>query len=154
VESVWDYPRPPALEPCARRVRVELGGVTIADSVSALRVLETSHPPTIYVPPGDVAPGVLSEVGGRGSLCEWKGRATYLDVAGGGRVQAGAAWTYRAPVRRYATLRDHVCFYPSRMDVCWLDDERVAAQVGDFYGGWLTADLRGPFKGGPGTLGW
>lgn len=154
MESVWDYPRPPALEPCARRVRVELGGVAIAESVTALRVLETSHPPTIYVPPDDIAPGVLSEVSGRGSLCEWKGRATYLDVAGGGRGEAAAAWTYRAPVPRYAALRDHVCFYPSRMDACWLDDERVAAQEGDFYGGWLTTDLRGPFKGGPRTLGW
>jgi uncharacterized protein (DUF427 family) len=154
MENVWDYPRPPALVPCERRVRVELGGVLIADSRRALRVLETSHPPTIYVPPADVAAGALRDVPGRRSRCEWKGDASYFDVVGGDRVEAAAAWTYRAPVARYAALRDHVCFYPSRMDACWLDDERVQAQDGDFYGGWITADLQGPFKGSPGTLGW
>jgi len=152
-ECVWDYPRPPALEAEPRRVRIELGGVTIVDSIAALRVLETSHPPTIYIPAGDVLEGVLSPGRGR-SLCEWKGRATYLDVAAGGRRERRAAWTYRAPVERYAALRDHVCFYPSRMDDCRLGDERVAAQEGDFYGGWITPDVRGPFKGGPGTRGW
>ncbi len=150
---MWDYPRPPALEPERRRVRIELGGVTIVDSTAALRVLETSHPPTIYVPAGDVRAGVLSPGRGR-SLCEWKGQATYLDVGAGGRHEERAAWTYRAPVKRYAALRDHVCFYPSRMGACWLGDERVAAQEGDFYGGWITPDVRGPFKGGPGTRGW
>jgi uncharacterized protein (DUF427 family) len=154
MEDVWEYPRPPALVPCERAVRIELGGVEIARSTTALRVLETSHPPTIYVPPGDVAAGALREVGGRRSFCEWKGNASYYDVLGGDRVEAAAAWTYRAPVARYASLRDHVCFYPSRMDACWLDDERVQSQEGDFYGGWITADLKGPFKGAPGTLGW
>ena len=110
-ESVWDYPRPPALQPCTRRVRIELGGVTIVDSTAALRVLETSHPPTIYVPPQDIAPGCIRPGAGR-SFCEWKGIA------------------------------------------CYLDDERVQSQAGDFYGGWITARLRGPFKGGPGTTGW
>ncbi|MGI8596806.1 MAG: DUF427 domain-containing protein [Thermoleophilaceae bacterium] len=152
-ERVWDYPRPPALVPCERRVRIELGGATIADSTRALRVLETSHPPTVYVPREDVAAGVLRPAGGR-SLCEWKGAATYWDAASGDRREQRAAWSYPDPVPRYAALRDHLCFYPSRMDACWLDDERVAAQAGDFYGGWITADLVGPFKGGPGTLGW
>jgi uncharacterized protein (DUF427 family) len=152
-ESVWDYPRPPALQRCARRVRIELGGVTIVDSVAALRVLETSHPPTIYVPPGDIAPGCI-EPGAGSSFCEWKGMATYLDVVAGGRREARAAWTYRDPVSAYGALRDHVAFYPSRMDACWLDDERVRSQAGDFYGGWITAALRGPFKGAPGTAGW
>lgn len=152
-ERVWDYPRPPALVPCERRVRIELGGATIADSTRALRVLETSHPPTVYVPPEDVAAGVLRPAGGR-SLCEWKGAATYWDVESGDRREQRAAWSYPDPVPRYAALRDHLCFYPSRMNACWLDDERVAAQAGDFYGGWITADLVGPFKGGPGTLGW
>ncbi len=149
MERVWDYPRPAALESCPRRVRIEVDGRVIADSVSALRVLETSHPPTIYVPPGDIAADVLTPGEGR-SLCEWKGQADYLDVCGRER----AAWTYRAPVARYAELRDFVCFYPSRMDACYLDEERVQAQDGDFYGGWITADLVGPFKGAPGTLGW
>jgi len=152
-ESIWDYPRPPALLPCERRVRIELGGATIVDSTRALRVLETSHPPTVYVPPEDVAAGVLRPAGGR-SLCEWKGAARYWDVESGERREERAAWSYPDPVPRYAALRDHLCFYPSRMDACWLGDERVAAQAGDFYGGWVTAELVGPFKGGPGTLGW
>ena len=152
-ESVWDYPRPPAVEPCARRVRVELGGVTIADSSAALRVLETSHPPAIYVPPADIVPRCISVAVGR-SFCEWKGTATYLDVVAGELRVRRAAWTYRAPVAAYAGLRDHVAFYPGRMDACWLDDELVQCQPGDFYGGWITADLRGPFKGGAGTSGW
>jgi len=154
MDDVWEYPRPPALVPCERRVRVVLGGVTIADSTDALRVLETSHPPTIYVPPGDIAPGCLSPSPGRRTVCEFKGEAAYLDVTAGGRAERAAAWTYGAPWPPYEALRDHVAFYPSRMDRCLLDDEVVRAQEGDFYGGWVTADLRGPFKGGPGTLGW
>jgi len=152
-ESVWDYPRPPRLEQCARRVRIELGGVVVADSTSALRILETSHPPTIYVPPADIDPACIRPAGGR-SFCEWKGVATYFDVAGGGRHEARAAWGYPDPVADYAALRDHLAFYPGRMDACWLDDERVQSQPGDFYGGWITADLRGPFKGPLGTRGW
>ncbi len=151
--SVWDFPRPPAVEPEPRRVRVVLGGVTIADSTRALRVLETSHPPTVYVPPEDVAPGVLDPVA-RTTVCEFKGGAAYFDVRGGGRVARAAAWTYRAPRAGYEALRDHVAFYPGRMDACWLGDERVRAQDGDFYGGWITDDVLGPFKGGPGTGGW
>lgn len=148
-ERVWDYPRPPALVPCERRVRIEVDGRVIVDSTQALRVLETSHPPTIYVPPADVAGDVLTPARGR-SLCEWKGRASYYDVCGRER----AAWTYPDPVPAFAALRDHVCFYPSRMDACFLDEERVQSQEGDFYGGWISADLVGPFKGAPGTLGW
>lgn len=154
MEDVWEYPRPPALVPCERRVRIELGGTVVVDTTLALRVLETSHPPTIYVPPADVAAGALRPVPGRRSVCEWKGQASYYDVLGGERTEAAAAWTYHQPVARYAELRDHVCFYPSRMDACWLDDERVQSQEGDFYGGWITRDLKGPFKGAPGTLGW
>ena len=152
-ESVWDYPRPPSLERCTRRVRIELGGVVVADSSAALRILETSHPPTIYVPPADITPGCIQPAGGR-SFCEWKGDATYFDVVGGERRAARAAWAYPDPVATYAALRDHVAFYPGRMDACWLDDERVRSQPGDFYGGWITAGLRGPFKGAPGTCGW
>ncbi len=152
-ESVWDYPRPPRIEPSARRARVVLGGVTIADSSRALRVLETSHPPTLYLPPGDVLDGALAEVA-RTTWCEWKGDATYFDVRGGDRVERAAAWTFRRPTPGFEALADHVAFYPSRMDACFLDDEQVQAQDGDFYGGWVTADLTGPFKGAPGTLGW
>jgi uncharacterized protein (DUF427 family) len=152
-ESVWDYPRPPSLVPCERRVRVELGGVTVADSERALRILETSHPPTIYVPPQDVDPACLRPARGS-SFCEFKGRASYVDVLSGEQVAERAAWTYPGPTPRYRALRDHLCFYPSRMDACWLGDERVLSQEGDFYGGWITAELSGPFKGGPGTRGW
>jgi uncharacterized protein (DUF427 family) len=152
-ESVWDYPRPPALEPCRRRVRVELGGITVVDTTAALRVLETSHPPTIYVPPGDVASGCIQPAAGR-SFCEWKGIASYFDVIAGERREACAAWAYPDPLAAYAALRDHVAFYPGRMDACWLDDERVQCQPGDFYGGWISAALRGPFKGAAGTTGW
>lgn len=154
-ESVWDYPRPPRVEPCTRRVRVEFGGVTIAASTSALRVLETSHPPVIYVPPEDIDAERVREVAGASTYCEFKGVATYFDiVAEDGRTSPRAAWTYRAPVAAFAILRDHVAFYPSRVDACWLDDERVTSQEGDFYGGWITADITGPFKGGAGTRGW
>ena len=152
-ESVWDYPRPPALEPCARRVRIELGGRVIADSTAALRILETSHPPTIYLPPGDVDAACFQPAPGS-SYCEWKGFATYLDVVAGERREAAAGWTYREPVAAYAQLRDHIAVYPGRMDACWLGDERASAQEGDFYGGWITADILGPFKGPPGTRAW
>ena len=135
---------------CPRRVRVVIGGETVADSSAALEVLETSHPPAIYVPSGDFAPGVLHPAPGRGTICEFKGRAEYLDIGAAPR----AGWHYPDPVAVYAALRGHVAVYPSRVDACYLDDERVRAQEGDFYGGWITADLRGPFKGAPDTLGW
>ena len=154
VERVWDYPRPPAVAPCARRVRVEVGGHVLADSTHALRVLETSHPPTIYVPPGDVRIELLSAGAGRSTWCEFKGAARYLDAVVEARRVEAVAWTYPEPARGYEALRDHVAFYPGRVDAAWLGDERVRAQAGDFYGGWLTADLVGPFKGPPGTLGW
>ena len=154
MERVWDYPRPPALVPCERRVRVELGGELLADSVRALRVLETSHPPTIYVPPDDVRGDALVPSDARATWCEFKGAARYLDaVADGHRVRA-VAWTYPDPAPGFEALRGHVAFYPGRVDAAWLDDERVQAQEGDFYGGWITSDLVGPFKGPAGTLGW
>jgi uncharacterized protein (DUF427 family) len=152
-ESVWGYPRPPALEPCIRRVRIELGGAIIADSRSALRILETSHPPTIYIPPADIVAECFQPAIGS-SFCEWKGRAAYFDVVAGERREERCAWAYPDPVERYAALRDHVAVYPGRMDACWLDDERVRSQEGDFYGGWITDEISGPFKGAPGTFGW
>ena len=153
MESVWDYPRPPAVRRCERTVRIELGGVVIAESGRALRVLETSHPPTLYLPLDDVAAGVLAPAAGWW-FCEFKGRAVYFDVAAGGRVAERAAWHYPEPDPAYAALLGHVSVYPGRMDACWLGEERVRAQAGDFYGGWITADLAGPFKGPPGTRGW
>ncbi len=152
-ESVWNYPRPPALVPCERRVRIVFAGVTLADSRNALRVLETSHPPTIYVPPADVRAEHL-EPSAQRTFCEWKGTASYYDVVVGERRAAAAAWTYPDPVPAFAALRDHIAVYPGRMDACYLDDELVQAQPGDFYGGWITSDIEGPFKGAPGTHGW
>ena len=151
MRSVWDFPRPPAVEPCARRARVVVGGETVADSIRALEVLETSHPPTLYLPREDFAPGVLQPSrGAPRSLCEFQGMAEYLDVAGAHR----AGWHSPSPVAAYAALAGHVAIYPGRVEACYLGEERVAAQDGDFYGGWVTADLEGPFKGGPGTRGW
>jgi uncharacterized protein (DUF427 family) len=153
IESVWDYPRPPRLEPVAAPVSVVFGGAEIARSTRALRVLETSHPPTYYIPPGDILPGALVPAPGA-SLCEWKGRACYWSVEAGGRRAERAAWSYPEPTEAYAALRDHVAFYPGRMDRCCVGAMEASAQPGDFYGGWVTPNLRGPFKGGPSTAGW
>ena len=153
MESVWVYPRPPRVEPCGRVARVELGGLVVAESGDALRVLETSHPPAIYLPRRDVRPGALRPTARR-TWCEFKGVATHFDVVAGDRVARAAAWAYDEPSPGYEALRDHVAFYPARMDACLLGGERVDAQDGDFYGGWITADLLGPFKGRSGTAGW
>ncbi len=152
--SVWDYPRPPALVPTGRRVRIEIGGVVIADSDRALSVLETSHPPTVYIPPQDIDFTCVTPSPSRSTFCEWKGAASYWDVRSGDREELAVAWSYPAPSARYADLRDHLAFYPGRMDRCRLDDEIVRSQEGDFYGGWITDDVLGPFKGGPETWGW
>jgi uncharacterized protein (DUF427 family) len=153
-ESVWDYPRPPRLERVHERLRVVHGGLTVADTVgSGWRVLETSHPPTYYFPPGDVRPGSLVPAAGR-SLCEWKGQAGYFDVVAGGRTAGRAAWSYPEPSSPFAAIRGHVAFHPALVDACWVGDERAAPQVGGFYGGWITSRVVGPFKGGPGSMGW
>ena len=152
-ESVWDYPRPPRLEPTPKRIRVEFAGVVLADSRSSLRVLETSHPPVYFIPPQDVAMQCLVESPGH-SYCEWKGRAGYYSVVVGDRRAHRVAWFYADPTPAFDPIRDYVAFYPGPMDGCFVDGERVQAQPGDFYGGWITSDLVGPFKGGPGTRGW
>ena len=152
MESVWDYPRPPRLEPCLRRARVELGGVTVADSERALRVLETSQAPGIYFPPEDVS--CLERAGGS-SLCEWKGRAVYFDVVAGDRRAEGRGLGLSRPA--YRATRSCATTWPStrsRWTPAWLDDEQVEANAGSFYGGWITSDIQGPFKGAPGTLHW
>ncbi|MCW3038830.1 MAG: hypothetical protein JWM31_735 [Solirubrobacterales bacterium] len=153
-ENVWEYPRPPALVVCERRVRIELGGVLLVDSTRALRVLETSHPPTIYVPPQDVDLTHITPSAARSTFCEWKGSATYFDAIVGDRTERAVAWAYPSPTPGFAALQDHLAFYPSRMDRCRLDEELVRTQEGDFYGGWITDEIVGPFKGGPGTWGW
>ncbi len=152
-ESVWDYPRPPLLERARRRVRVIFNEEVVADSDAALRVCETASPPVYYVPRRDIRMELLSAVD-HSSFCEWKGRATYLDLVAGDRSSSNAAWTYEEPAPRYAELRGHIAFYPGRVDAAFLDDELVRPQPGDFYGGWITHDIVGPFKGDRGTLGW
>ena len=152
-ESVWDYPRPPRVEPTDELVVITQGGELVARSTRALRVLETSHPPTYYLPAADFTEGALRPSRGA-SWCEWKGRAAYYDVVGAGLVAAAAAWGYPDPVERYRLLRDHVAVYPGRVGECRVAGERVRPQAGDFYGGWVTGRVTGPFKGKPGTQGW
>ena len=154
MERVWDYPRPPAVVPCTRRARIELGGEVLADSTNALRVLETSHPPTIYIPMSDIRRDLVADSDARSTWCEFKGAARYLDAAVGTRRVTSVGWRYPDPAPGYEELLDHVAFYPGRVDAAWLDDERVQAQEGDFYGGWITSELIGPFKGPAGTLAW
>jgi uncharacterized protein (DUF427 family) len=152
-ESVWDYPRPPRVEPRSERVVVRLGGQVIADTTDSVRVLETSHPPVYYLPLSAFAAGSLVPVGGT-SFCEFKGEAAYFDIVGGDVVASRAGWTYPSPSRGFEVLSSRVAVYPGRMDSCEVDGERVTSQAGDFYGGWITANIVGPFKGGPGTAGW
>ncbi|MEO1477796.1 MAG: DUF427 domain-containing protein [Bacteroidota bacterium] len=156
-ESVWDYPRPPRLEPVEAVLAVDYAGQRLAETTAAtgpgLRVLETSHPPTYYLPPASIAPGTLVPVNGR-SFCEFKGMAQYFDVVLAGRTARRAAWCYPAPTAGFAALTGYIALYASAMEACWVGETRVLAQEGDFYGGWITPNLRGPFKGAPGTRHW
>ena len=148
-ERVAAYPRPPALVSCARQVRVEAFGALLADTRRSLRVLETFHPPTFYLPPEAMAEAMLRPAAGR-SFCEWKGLARYFDVvAADGRVLERAVWQYPEPTPAYAALAGWYALYPGRMEACWLDEERVLPQPGGFYGGWISSELVGPFKGDP-----
>lgn len=153
MESVWDYPRPPAVRQARKSIVVELGGTRLVETDDVVEVLETSHPPTVYLPRSAFTPGTLAPASGS-SVCEFKGRASYLDVVGGSERRAHAAWFYATPEPGYEALLDRVALYPGRMDRCLVDGEQVIAQAGDFYGGWITSAVGGPFKGAPGTLGW
>lgn len=152
-ESVWDFPRPPRVETSGRRVKVEFADRVIAETTRSLRVLETSHPPVFYIPRSDVVVSFIRP-SSRSSFCEFKGRASYIDVVVDDRVTKDAGWEYPHPSRGYEDLQDHIAFYPGRVDGCYVDDERVEAQAGGFYGGWITSDIVGPFKGAAGTRGW
>jgi len=152
-ESVWRYPRPPVVEPVAEEITIELAGEEVVRSHRAVRVLETSHPPTYYVPKDDVADGVL-EPNARRTLCEYKGQARYYDVVVADRRAPAAAWEYAEPKPGYEAIAGCVSFYAAAMDACFVGGERVESQAGDFYGGWITSWIEGPFKGGPGTRGW
>ena len=152
-ESVWDYPRPPKLERTSKRLQIWLGGELIADTTAGFRVLETSHPPTYYLPPQAFATGVLAQAGG-GSVCEWKGAATYWTLAAGGQVAERAGWSYEAPTPAFADIAGYLAVYPAAMDECRVAGEIVQPQPGGFYGGWITSDIVGPFKGVAGSSGW
>lgn len=152
-ESVWDYPRPPRLERVERTARIRLGGEVIVDTDDVVRVLETSHPPVYYLPIQAFGEGTLTP--GEGSThCEFKGGAAYFDVRGGGEVRPRAAWTYPHPSAGFEQLAGRVAVYAREMDACTLDGVEVVPQPGRFYGGWITPDVVGPFKGEPGSLGW
>ncbi len=152
-ESVWDYPRPPRLEDSKKHVQVIFNGVVIADTLRAKRVLETSHPPVYYIPPEDIKLEYLSQTA-RQTFCEFKGGASYYTVTVGNKSADNAAWFYPEPDADYAGLKNYVAFYPGRMEACFVNEEQVQAQPGDFYGGWITSEIVGPFKGGAGTWGW
>ncbi len=152
-ESVWAYPRPAIAEPTSSNVAIEHVGIPLAATRSAIRTLETSHPPSYYFPPSDLAISYLRRAGG-GSFCEWKGSAVYWDVVIGDRVLERVGWSYPNPTPAFASLKDHIAFYAAPFDRCTVDGEIVTPQAGGFYGGWITSRLAGPFKGGPGTQGW
>jgi uncharacterized protein (DUF427 family) len=151
-ESVWDYPRPPVIVDDTRRVQVKVGDILIADTRAAKRVLETASPPTFYLPPDSLQCDCLrpdSET----SFCEWKGRANYFSVVTANQAIPHAAWSYANPFEAFAAIKNYLSFYPNRV-ACYVDGEQVRAQAGEFYGGWITDEIVGPFKGEAGTAAW
>ena len=152
-ESVWDYPRPPRLEDSSKHIQIIFNGVTLADTRQSKRVLETSHPPVYYIPPEDIQQQYLQQTQ-RTTFCEWKGTTAYYTITVGDKQAENAAWYYPNPTPRFAALKNYVAVYPQQMDACYVDGEQVQSQPGDFYGGWITQDIVGPFKGGVGTWGW
>ncbi len=152
-ESVWSYPRPAVARSCARRIQIVHQGATIADTRRSVRTLETSHPPTYYIPRADVMMTLLI-ASDRRSFCEWKGQAVYFDVKVGGANFRDVAWSYPNPTRDFLILKDHIAFYAAPFDGCFVDGERATPQPGGFYGGWITSQIVGPFKGGPGSTFW
>lgn len=152
-ESVWDYPRPPRVEATTKRLRAIFNGIVLFDTQRAFRVLETSHPPNYYIPQEDIQMQYLSPTD-RHTVCEFKGQASYWTIQIGDKRAENVAWGYLRPARGYEAIRGMIAVYPGRMDACYVDEEQVTPQPGDFYGGWITSDIVGPFKGGPGTMFW
>ena len=152
-ESVWDYPRPPKVEAVTERISVRFAGEVIADTTRARRVLETSHPPVYYLPPNDVRLDLLVPTPGR-SFCEFKGKASYVTIVTKSRRSERAGWLYENPTSAFRSIAGYLAFYASRVDEAKVGDEMVLSQPGDFYGGWITSWVVGPFKGAPGTMGW
>lgn len=152
-ESVWEYPRPPTLEDCDKTIRIVFNDTEIVNSNRSKRVLETSHPPVYYIPQDDIAMEYLNNIP-KTSYCEWKGQAQYFDLVVGDQEATEAAWCYPEPKDKFKSMAGYVAFYAQKVDACYVDDEKVDAQKGGFYGGWITEDIVGPFKGKPGTVGW
>jgi uncharacterized protein (DUF427 family) len=152
-ESVWDYPRPPRLEDSTQHIQIQFNDILLADTHRAKRVLETSHPPVYYIPPEDIQMAYL-QLTPRSTFCEWKGRAGYYTLQVGDQRAENVAWFYPDPTPACAPSQNYIAFYPSRMQACFVDGELVTAQPGDFYGGWITSNIVGPFKGSVGTWGW
>ncbi|WP_375577775.1 DUF427 domain-containing protein [Marivirga tractuosa] len=152
-ESVWDYPRPPAIEKVTERLRIVFNGEVIADTNKSFRVLETSHPPTYYLSISSFKEGTLID-GTHSTACEFKGISFYFDIKNGDKVALNAAWGYPTPKGNFKVLKDHLAVYAHKMDACYIGDEKVEAQEGDFYGGWITSKVVGPFKGIKGSWGW
>lgn len=152
-ESVWDYPRPPRLELSNKRIQIVFNGVTIADTTQAYRVLETSHPPVYYLPPEDIEMQYIEKGNGR-SFCEWKGQASYYSLSVNEKIAVNVGWYYHNPTPSFTAIKNHIAFYPAPMDTCLVNGETVQPQPGNFYGGWITKDIVGPFKGESGTMGW
>ena len=152
-ESVWDYPRPPRLEAVSKKVTIIYNGVTICETCQAQRVLETSHPPNYYLPPGDIQMQYL-QISPQSSFCEWKGRATYYTLTVGDQQLINIAWAYLEPTVNFAAIKDYLAFYAHPMDACYVGEDLVTPQPGNFYGGWVTPDIVGPFKGVPNSWGW
>jgi|TARA_B110000240_G_scaffold29918_1_gene31715 uncharacterized protein (DUF427 family) len=152
-ESVWDYPRPPRLEFCSEEIEIIFGDI-IAKTDNSYRVLETSHPPTFYLPRLAFKEDILIPIHSK-TLCEWKGKAEYFDIKStDGRISKKAAWSYNSPSDDFIKIKGYVAIYPNSVDSCLLNNEEVKSQDGDFYGGWITSDIIGPFKGGVGSFGW
>ncbi len=152
-ESVWDYPRPPKMEKATKHLKIFHGKHTIADTIRPFRILETSHPPVYYFPPENVSMQFLKE-NNYTTRCEWKGEAKYYDMEIDGKLIKNVAWTYPNINKRYKEMEDYIAFYPGKFAACYVNGEPVQAQQGDFYGGWITSEIVGPFKGPPGTWGW
>jgi uncharacterized protein (DUF427 family) len=152
-ESVWDYPRPPRLEPVNKKITIACNGVTICETHQAQRVLETSHPPSYYLPPADIQMQYL-QISPQSSFCEWKGRAIYYTLTVGDKQLVNVAWAYPEPTANFAAIKDYLAFYAYPMDACYVGEDLVTPQPGNFYGGWITPDIVGPFKGEPNSWGW
>ena len=152
-ESVWDYPRPAVLQDTDKHIQIIFNGETIADTKRAKRVIETSHPPSYYIPPEDIKMEYLIQTS-HSSVCEWKGIANYYTIKVGDKEAQNVAWFYTNPTETFAPIKDYVTFYAHPMDACYIDGEKVEPQPGNFYGGWITKDVVGPFKGIPGSWGW